>query len=206
MAICTVPEGRCPCGTSCRSSNNAHYAAPDVKGTRDSGVEEPDEKPRAAAGSDQKEAQRAQRARIGRRLKEIFVASGTNIASIIWSKKKIKGGGEPLQKIKLAVPTKGDKGLKEAVSEVFGRAKTFTVVEISDGSIGSVQVVENPAVSYKHGAGPIVVKTLVDMGVTVVAAREFGPGASALLEQNNVKIVRVKPGMKVAEVIEDMLK
>lgn len=111
-----------------------------------------------------------------------------------------------MRRIKLAIPTKGNKGLKEAISDVFGRAKTFTVVEISNGSISSVQVVENPAVSYKHGAGPIVVKTLVDMGVTVVAAGEFGPGASALLENHNVKIVRVTLGMKVAEVIENMLK
>ena len=110
------------------------------------------------------------------------------------------------QKNQLAVPTEGDKGMKDVVSDVFGRAKTFTVVEISDGSVGSVQVVENPAVSYKHGAGPIVVKTLVDMGVTVVAAGEFGPGASALLEQHNLKIVTVKRGIKVADVIEDILK
>lgn len=111
-----------------------------------------------------------------------------------------------MQKIKMAVPTGGDKGVEDVVSEVFGRAKTFTIVEISEGSVGGVQVVENPAVSYKHGAGPIVVKMLVDMGVNVVAAREFGPGASALLEQHNVKKVTVKPGIKVSEAIEKVLK
>lgn len=111
-----------------------------------------------------------------------------------------------MQEIKLAVPTEGDKGVEDLVSEVFGRAKTFTIVKINDGSISSVKFVENPAVSYKHGAGPIVVKTLVDIGVTVVAAREFGPGASALLEHHNVRRVTVKPGIKVAEAIEEVLK
>jgi predicted Fe-Mo cluster-binding NifX family protein len=111
-----------------------------------------------------------------------------------------------MQKIKLAIPTEGGEGLEDTVSEVFGRAKTFTIVEIRNDSINSLKIVDNPAVSYKHGAGPIVVKTLVDMGVTVVAAREFGQGASALLEQHNVKRVRVKPGIKVTEAVQNVLK
>lgn len=90
------------------------------------------------------------------------------------------------------------------ISEVFGRAKTFTIVEISEGSIDDIKVVENPANSYKHGAGPIVAKMLIDMGVTLVMAREFGPGASALLEQHNVKRVTVKSGVKVAEAIQNV--
>ena len=111
-----------------------------------------------------------------------------------------------MPEIKLAVPTEGEKGIKEKVSEVFGRAKTFTIVEILGDSVNNVEVVENPAVSYKQGAGPIVVKMLVDLGVTVVAAREFGPGASALLEHHNVGMVTVKPGMIVDEVVKDVLK
>lgn len=111
-----------------------------------------------------------------------------------------------MQKIKLAAPTEGDRGVEDVISEVFGRAKTFTIVKISEGSIGDVKVVENPAVSYKHGAGPIVVKMLVDMGVNMVAAREFGPGASALLEQHNIKMIKVKAGISVSEVIKNALK
>lgn len=102
-----------------------------------------------------------------------------------------------MQEVKLAIPTEGDKGLEDVVSEVFGKAKTFTIVELSDCSIHRVKVVENPAASYRHGAGPIVVKMLVEMGVTVVAAREFGPGASALLECLNVRMVIVKPGSRL---------
>lgn len=111
-----------------------------------------------------------------------------------------------MQEVKLAIPTEGDKGLEDVVSEVFGKAKTFTIVELSDCSIHRVKVVENPAASYRHGAGPIVVKMLVEMGVTVVAAREFGPGASALLECHNVKMVIVKPGIKVAEAVQNLPK
>ena len=56
--------------------------------------------------------------------------------------------------MKIAIPTKGDKGLEDSVSDVFGRSERFTILEIADGSIVNVEVVENPAASYKHGAGP----------------------------------------------------
>ncbi len=111
-----------------------------------------------------------------------------------------------MTEIKLAIPTEGENGIEEVVSEVFGRAKTFTIVEIGDGTVKRVEVVENSAVSYKQGTGPIVVKMLVDLGVTMVGAREFGPGASALLEHHDVKLVTVKPGKTVGQVVEDVLK
>ena len=110
-----------------------------------------------------------------------------------------------LGKVKLAIPTKGDKGLEDFVSEVFGRSKKFTILEIADGSIVNVEVVENPAASYKHGAGPIVVKMLSDMGVTAVAAREFGLGVSTLLEQNKIKKFNVEADILVKEAIRGIL-
>jgi len=105
-------------------------------------------------------------------------------------------------RIKLAVPTKSGKGVEDVVSEVFGRSKTFTLIELVDREVKDVEVVDNPAISYKHGVGPIVVKTLTDKGVNVVAAREFGPGVSALLEQNNIKMVKVEAGTPLSEVIK----
>lgn len=111
-----------------------------------------------------------------------------------------------MREIKLAVPTQGEKGLEEIVSDIFCRAKTFTLVEISDGAVVDVQVIENPAFSYIQGAGPVVVKTLVDLKVTMVAAKEFGPGASTLLEQHNVIKVPVEPDIVVDQVVKDILK
>ena len=109
-----------------------------------------------------------------------------------------------LKKIKIAIPTRGDKGLEDVVSEVFGRAETFTIIEVSDDSIDRVEVVKNQAVSYDYGAGPIAVKMLVDMGVTAVAAGELGIGASTLLEQNNIEKVKVEadiPAKKALEIV-----
>jgi predicted Fe-Mo cluster-binding NifX family protein len=55
-------------------------------------------------------------------------------------------------KLKIAVPTKAYEGLEDAVSEVFGRAKTFTIVEVENGQIINVQVIDNPAASYDYGS------------------------------------------------------
>jgi len=108
-------------------------------------------------------------------------------------------------KFRIAVATKGRGGLEDVVSEVFGRANTFTITDVDDGEIKGVKVLQNPAVSYKHGAGPIVVKTLVDSGVNVVISAELGPGALALLEQHNVTRVTAKPGNSVGETIRNAL-
>jgi len=108
--------------------------------------------------------------------------------------------------MRIAIPTKGDKGIEDVVSDVFGRSETFTIIDVSDGSILSVEVVKNPAASYKHGAGPIVVKMLADMEVTAVAAREFGLGASTLLDQHNIKKLEVEADISVREAIKTVLK
>ena len=110
-----------------------------------------------------------------------------------------------MSNVKIAVPTKGDKGLEDSISEVFGRSEKFTIIEAINGSIIKVETVENPAASYKHGAGPIVVKMLTDMGVTAVAAREFGLGVSTLLEQNGIKKFNVKADITVKEAVEKIL-
>ena len=108
-------------------------------------------------------------------------------------------------KLRIAVATRGHGGLEDVVSEIFGRANTFTITDVDDGEIKDVKVLQNPAVSYKHGAGPIVVKMLVDSGVNVVLVAELGPGASALLEQHDVIRVTVKPGSSVGETIRNAL-
>jgi len=118
----------------------------------------------------------------------------------------MNGGKARLNRIRIAIPTKGDKGVEDIVSDVFGRSETFTIVDISDGTIRNVKVVKNPAASYKHGAGPIVVKMLADMEVTAVTAREFGLGASTLLDQNNIKKFEVKADTPVREAIKTVLK
>mgnify|MGYP000055857548 FL=1 len=109
-------------------------------------------------------------------------------------------------KFKIAIPTMGSKGLDDRVSDIFGRAKTFTIIEISDGSIDNIDIIENPAISYEHGVGPIVIKMLTDIGVSAVAFNEMGVGASILLDQNNIRKVKVESGIPVREAVKAILK
>ena len=108
--------------------------------------------------------------------------------------------------MKVAISTKGRMGLDDEVSNVFGRAETFTIVELNGGNVKGVNVVENPALSYPHGVGPIVVKMLVDAGVDFVITSELGIGASTLLQQHNIKWHIVRPGTKVRDAIEELIR
>jgi predicted Fe-Mo cluster-binding NifX family protein len=110
-----------------------------------------------------------------------------------------------LRKLRIAIPTKGQGGLEDAVSDVFGRANTFTVIDIEKNAVKNVKVLENTAVSYEHGAGPIVVKMLIDSGVNTVIAAEFGPGVSTLLDQHEVTKIKVQAGSSVSESLKNAL-
>ena len=108
-------------------------------------------------------------------------------------------------KLRIAVPTKTRAGLEDIVSEVFGKAKTFTVVDVENGEVKNVQVINNPAASYEYGAGPVAVKTLADLKVNLVISVELGPGASGLLEHYKISKLSVKPNTKVADSIKEAL-
>lgn len=110
-----------------------------------------------------------------------------------------------MRKIKLAIPTKKRGGMKDTVSDVFGRAKTFTIIDVEGKEVTKVEVIQNSAASYKQGAGPIAVKTLTDLGVNTVIASEFGPGVTTMLEHFNITKVEVNRGTQVVEAIKELL-
>ena len=111
-----------------------------------------------------------------------------------------------VKRMRIAVATNGKSGLKDSVSEVFGKADTFTIVDVEDGNKKEVKVIENPARSYEHGAGPIAVKELVDYKVGMVVVPRLGHGASSILEHHGVTIIEVKAGTEVSEAIKEALK
>ena len=107
--------------------------------------------------------------------------------------------------MRIAVASNGKKGLEDTVSDVFGRAETFTIIDVEDDQVKEVKVIENPGAKYQYGCGPIAVKTLVDLGVDAVIAPEFGPSVSSILEQHGVKKHRTKSGIKVEEALKEFL-
>jgi len=56
--------------------------------------------------------------------------------------------------MRIAVSSDNDRGLESSVSHHFGRCPFFTLVDIENGSIGSVETVENPFFS-SHAPGQV---------------------------------------------------
>jgi predicted Fe-Mo cluster-binding NifX family protein len=110
-----------------------------------------------------------------------------------------------MTKFRIAVATNGKKELGDTVSNVFGRAKTFTIIDVDNEKVITIKVLENPALSYSHGAGPIAIKTLIDDGVKIVIANDVGIGASEILETHNIKHVQAKPGTNVKDAVDKAL-
>ena len=102
--------------------------------------------------------------------------------------------------------TNGNDGLEDGLSRFDGNKNTMCIVDVVDEKIKDVTVVENPGVSYKYGAGPIVAKMLVDISVDVVIAYVLGFGAAGLLKQHNIKHIPIKPNMKVEETVREAIR
>ncbi len=97
-------------------------------------------------------------------------------------------------------------GLEDNIADRFGRAPTFTIVDIDDeGRILSVRVVENPGAKAGSGAGIRAVQKLVDLGVEIVVGPSPGPNAYMALQQAGIKIFSL-PGLTVKEAFERVLK
>jgi len=107
--------------------------------------------------------------------------------------------------MKIAIATnKG--GLEDTIADRFGRADTFTIVEVDDKTyeIRRVYVVENPGARAGSGAGIRAVQKLVDEGVSIVIGPNPGPNAYMALEHSGIRVY-VYTGIKVAEALERVL-
>jgi predicted Fe-Mo cluster-binding NifX family protein len=110
-----------------------------------------------------------------------------------------------MNKLRIAVVTEGRNGLKDTVACVFGKAKTFTVIDVKNGKIENVRTIDNPAAAYEQGSGPIASKKLADLKVNMVITAQLGPGASKLLEYHKITTKIVDPKVTVAEAINKTL-
>jgi predicted Fe-Mo cluster-binding NifX family protein len=106
----------------------------------------------------------------------------------------------------LAIPTVGERALRDTVSDIFAKTPAFTFVKIVDGEIAEVTVEKNAAADFPQGAGPVVIKNLKDKGVDIVIASEFGPGAKTLLGIGGIRMVKVERGAKVNKAVDEALR
>ena len=102
----------------------------------------------------------------------------------------------------IVVPTEGDRGMRDSVSNIFAKALYFTFVEVIDGRKEQVTIEENESSGLSQGTGPIVMKSFKDRGVHVVLAGEVGPGARTLMDMSGIRLFKVEPGTRVSEAIK----
>jgi len=107
--------------------------------------------------------------------------------------------------LKIAIPTIGVKLLNDKVADIFSRASTFTFVTVQNGKIMEVDFINNDAKELKQGAGPLVAGIMKDNSVEVVLSGDIGPGASSILNTIDIKIVKIKSGLKVKNAVNNWL-
>ncbi len=103
--------------------------------------------------------------------------------------------------VKVGLAVEDDSGLDSRVSSRFGRAPFLAIVELEDGEIGGVRVVENPGASARSGAGIKAVQRLLEEGVRVAVAGAFGPNAMTALEELGIETVELA-GVSVEEALQ----
>lgn len=111
-----------------------------------------------------------------------------------------------MKTVRLALPTKGDRRMKDVVSDVFARAPTFTYIDIVEGEVKNIRVEVNKAVDLAQGTGPLIAKNLKDNDVNVVVASEVGPGAKTLLEMSGIRMIQLESGFRVSKAVKQILK
>lgn len=107
----------------------------------------------------------------------------------------------PAKSARIAIATTGERGLEDRISGHFGHSKAFTIIEIENGKVKNVQVVQNPAASLSRGIGRTVARHLASMGVSTVISGEVGPRASIALNDLGMKKLVVTSGQRAIDVL-----
>ena len=90
--------------------------------------------------------------------------------------------------IKIAIPTHGNGGLNEIMSQRFGRCDTFTLVTIENNQISEVKSVINHAKGESGGVGIQATQLIGNHNVNEVVVDFLGPNAANSLKALNIKI------------------
>jgi predicted Fe-Mo cluster-binding NifX family protein len=85
--------------------------------------------------------------------------------------------------MKICIPTMGEGGMDEAICQHFGRAPTFTMVDLDSGKI---TVLQN--VSEHMGGKGLPTETIFAAGVQVMIVGGLGPKAVSLFNQAGVEV------------------
>jgi predicted Fe-Mo cluster-binding NifX family protein len=102
--------------------------------------------------------------------------------------------------IMLAVPSNGAGGLEAERSGHFGRCDCFTIVEIADGEVGAVRVLENLPHTDGGCLGPV--KLLASNGVTALIVAGIGGRPLAGFKDAGIDVYFDKQLPTVSEAVD----
>lgn len=105
--------------------------------------------------------------------------------------------------MKVVLASDDPKGLEGSLSPHFGRCPYYTVVEIEDGQVLEVKVVENPY--YRSHAPGVVPHYIKSLGADVIIAGGMGPRAIEMFEQFGIEVVTTGWQAPVGEVLQAYL-
>lgn len=101
--------------------------------------------------------------------------------------------------MKICVPTMGEGGMDELVCQHFGRAPTFTMIDLDSGEVRLI-----PNVSEHMGGTGLPTEAILAEGVHVMIAGGLGPKAISLFGRAGVDVFVGATGT-VREAIDDWL-
>ena len=103
----------------------------------------------------------------------------------------------------IAIPSMGEGGLNDIMSQRFGRCNSFTFVELKDNEVISVKSVQNQAMNAMGGAGIQAAETVGNNNANIVIAGFIGPNAANALNALNLKIYHAPDKqISIKEIIE----
>jgi len=104
--------------------------------------------------------------------------------------------------VKIAVPSTPPGGLKALVDPRVGRCQVFTIVEVENGKIKDVKVVQNTAAYAFGGAGIQAVQLLINHGVNVIIGGNIGPNAYMAMQQAGIQFIGGVMNITVEEAVK----
>ena len=101
--------------------------------------------------------------------------------------------------MKIAIPIQEGTDLQAQVSQTFGRAPSFLIV---DQGTKEFEIIENTVAQDAHGAGPGAASLLIRHGAKGAIAGRFGPNAFGALQGAGVQMYICGPDTTIATALE----
>lgn len=104
---------------------------------------------------------------------------------------------------RIAIPSEGKGGLEGKRSQHFGHCNAFTVVDVKDGKISDVFVINNQA--HKEGGCLVPVQTLADQKVTALIVSGIGLRPLAAFNEAGIDVYYDAEHADIKPVVESMI-